>query len=111
MLVPPLLVPSLLVPPLSVPPLLVLPLLVPPLLRFQALVPPLPRLQALVPMVQRHCIAFAIFWFALESFVFARCGSYKKAQDFTRAGVTVCACMRFACVIRSGYVRLGEDTT
>ena len=31
-------------------------------------------------------IAFAILWIALGSFVFARCGGYKKAQDFTRAG-------------------------
>ena len=28
----------------------------------------------------------AIFWNALGSFVFARCGGYKKARDFTRAG-------------------------
>ena len=27
---------------------------------------------------------------------------------FLCTGVTVCACIRFACVIRSGYVRLGQ---
>ena len=31
-------------------------------------------------------IAVAIFWIALGCFVFARCGGYKKAPDFTRAG-------------------------
>ena len=31
-------------------------------------------------------IAFVIFWITLETFVFARCGGYKKAPDFTRAG-------------------------
>ena len=30
-------------------------------------------------------IPFAIFWIALGSFVFARCGGYNKAPDFTRA--------------------------
>ena len=69
-----------------VPPLLVPSLLVPPLLRFQALVPPLLRLQALVPILQRHRIAFAIFWIALGSFVFVRCGGYTNAPDCTRAG-------------------------
>ena len=77
-----------LVPPLLIPPLLLPPLLVQRLLNFQALVPPLLRLQALVRY--RWCnvnrIAFAILWIALGSFVFARCGGYKKAQDFTRAG-------------------------
>ena len=34
-------------------------------------------------------IAFAIFWIALENVVFARCGGYKKAPDFTRAGHSI----------------------
>ena len=76
-----------------VPPLLVPPLLVPTLLA---------RLRRcfIFRIWFRHCfvfrrwyrwrnvnrIAFAIFCIALRSFVFARCGGYRKAQDFTRAG-------------------------
>ena len=80
-LVPPWLVPPLLVPPLLVPPLLVPPLLVPP---SRLLAPPLLffrrwfRCRFVFMRWYRWCnvnrIAFAIFWIALGSFVFARCG-------------------------------------
>ena len=36
--------------------------------------------------VNVNCIAIAISWIALGSFVFARLGGYEKALDFTRAG-------------------------
>ena len=34
-----------------------------------------------------------------------------KAHTCMRAGVTVCACIRFACVIRSGYLVLANQHT
>ena len=34
-----------------------------------------------------------------------------KARNCNGTGVTVCACMRFACVIRSGYLVLANQHT
>ena len=51
-------------------------------------------------MVQFYCF-ISIFKEVIENIYFV---SHK-------AGVTVCACMRFACVIRSGYLVLANQHT
>ena len=81
------LVPPMLVPPLLVPPLLVPPLLVPPLLRFSGAGSAAASSSGAGTDGETSTAScLAIFWIALGSFVFARCGGYKQAPDFTRAG-------------------------